>query len=55
MFKKIIVLSVLVLAVLSLGSCRSKKSSCDYGKTNTIKQNQNLPQQNNDIIVACVE
>ena len=50
MSKKVIILGVFVLAVLSLSSCRSKKSSC----TKTDIQEQIQPTQQ-DVEVACIE
>jgi hypothetical protein len=50
MSKKVIVLGIFALAVLSLSSCRSKKSSCT--KVDTQEQIQALQQ---DVEVACVE
>ncbi len=45
--KKVIVLAVFILAVISLSSCRSTKNSC-------IKINaQEILQQ--DTVIACVE
>ena len=50
MSKKVIVLGIFVLAILSLSSCRSKKSSC----TKVNSQEQIQPAQQN-IEVVCVE
>ena len=50
MSKKVIVLGIFALAVLSLSSCRSKKSSCT--KVNTQEQIQPTQQ---DVEVACIE
>ncbi len=47
MLKKVIVVAVFVLVIVGLGSCRSKKSSCAYGKLDTIEQTQDD--------VACID
>lgn len=47
--KKLIVLVVFVLAVASVSSCRSNKSSCDYGHIEM--QNESIDQD----LVACEE
>jgi len=49
MSKKVIVLGIFALAVLSLSSCRSKKSSCTKVNTQQIQPTQQ------DVEVACVE
>ena len=51
MLKKIAVVSVFVLIVASLGSCRSKKSSCGYSK---VEVKENIQQVQQDV-VACVD
>ncbi len=48
--KKVAVLAIFVLAIISLASCRSKKSSCTKAD---IQKNLNQPQETVD--VACIE
>lgn len=44
--KKLVIALVFVFAVASLSSCRSKKSSCDYGVNSQDVQEE---------VVACIE
>ena len=52
MLKRIAIVSVFVLIVASLGSCRSKKSSCGYSKVNVQEKTQEAPQ---DMVTASVD
>jgi len=52
--KKLIILGVFVLAIASLSSCRSKKSSCGYSSINTQEKIQEFQQQD-DVIVASID
>ena len=52
MLKKIAIVSVFVLIVASLGSCRSKKNSCGYSK---VEVKENMQQVQQDVVVACVD
>lgn len=45
--KKLVLVVVFIVAIVSLSSCRSKKNSCDYG-ANTQETQQ-------EVIVACAE
>lgn len=45
--KKLVIALVFVFTVASLGSCRSKKNSCDYSVNNQDAQQE--------VVVACIE
>ena len=50
MSKKVIVLGIFALAVLSLSSCRSKKNSCTK-----VDSQEQIQQAQQNIDVACIE
>ncbi len=52
MFKKIAIAFVFIFVAASLGSCRSKKSSCNYSKVNTQEKAQ---ETQTDVVYACVD
>jgi hypothetical protein len=52
MFKKIAIVFVFIFITAGLGSCRSKKSSCDYSKINT---QENIDKTSSDDVFACID
>jgi hypothetical protein len=52
MLKKIAIVFVFIFVAVSLGSCRSKKKSCNYGKINVQEKTQEVQQY---VVVACVD
>ena len=52
MYKKIAIVFVLIFVTAGLGSCRSKKSSCNYSKINVQEK---APKTTQDVVYACVD
>lgn len=52
MLKKTAIAFVFIFVAASLGSCRSKKSSCNYSK---IKIQKKVQETQTDVLVACVD
>jgi uncharacterized lipoprotein YbaY len=52
--KKLVVIGIIALAVISLSSCRSKKkgASCGYTQVNTQEKVQDVQQ---DVVTACID